>query len=427
MKNFLSASRAAGVLLCYYGLLCLPTAARTTGAEARDGVPSAAAAHRLDRRESGLIPSLSQTFRAQWEERKIQISRFLTGRHQSEIAVYPVVNLPLRDTIPAAYRVRVKIGPERFQLDMDTGSSVTWVPDRKGTVADPMQLDPFDPSLASSSFQRDGSTFGATYGINKSDGEIAGYTGSALVSIGRSTVRQTIGIVTESSVRFAGFFAPAMVGVLGMDGGNGDGAPGKIYSSSIMRTLVSSEEKQPLFTVSLPLGRYSHINIGQIDHSRYTGQLVQTVTHPEAWGAWAVKAFAVSVGEGEPVDTSEKFSAFDTGTSGMILAEAVVRAYKGQVPGVSQETGEDQIQVPCDAKLPDLHLHLHSASGRSGVVTIPGAILLGDRIPLDPQNCWLRMHSAGPTKYQFFGLPVFNSHFFVFDFRAGISCAPHAQ
>ncbi|KAI9816442.1 MAG: hypothetical protein M1826_001832 [Phylliscum demangeonii] len=125
MKGFLPAPGAAGLLLCCYRLLCLPTAARATGPEASEGVPTAAARHRLERRESGLIPYLLQQLPQQWDGRKIQLSRFLTGCHQSEIAVYPVVQSPLRDTMPVAYRVPVKIGPERFQLLMDTGSPVT--------------------------------------------------------------------------------------------------------------------------------------------------------------------------------------------------------------------------------------------------------------------------------------------------------------
>ncbi|KAI9816443.1 MAG: hypothetical protein M1826_001833 [Phylliscum demangeonii] len=209
-----------------------------------------------------------------------------------------------------------------------------------------------------------------------------------------------------------------------------------------MRTLVSSAKKQPLFTVSLPLGRYSYINLGQIDHSRYAGELIHTETFPRARGVWAVTAFAVSVGSSrghQPAvsfDTSEKISMFDTGSSGMVLPEPVVRAYMSQVPGgaSSPDPVNDEIHVRCDAKLPDLHLHLHpasgsrsgSGSGRSGIATVPGAMLLGDRVLLDPRHCCLRMQSAGHSDYQLFGLPLFNSHFVVFDFHAGISLALHA-
>ena len=99
----------------------------------------------------------------------------------------------------------------------------------------------------------------------------------------------------------------------------------------------------------------------------------------------------------------------DTGTSILILQDAIVKDFYNSVPGSSM--GPSGFIFPCDAKLPDLSISF----GNSYTATLPGSSLIFNKVASTNNNCFGAVQSNNGQQMQVLGVNFFNNQFVVFD------------
>ena len=139
--------------------------------------------------------------------------------------------------------------------------------------------------------------------------------------------------------------------------------PQKTFFDNVMGDL-----EQPLFTANLKHGTTGAYEFGTIDQTAFQGQLAQ-VPVDSSQGFWSFSSTSASV-NGQSVQTSGSAIA-DTGTSLMLVDDAVVQMYWSQVAGAQNSTQDGGVIFPCSAQLPDLQV----AMGDSYMATVSGDLL----------------------------------------------------
>lgn len=110
---------------------------------------------------------------------------------------------------------------------------------------------------------------------------------------------------------------------------------------------------------------------GKIDTSKFQGSLSFTPVDSSR-GFWEFESRSFAVGDGETQTNDAASPAIaDTGTSLMLVDDAVVQAYWSQVDGARKDKTLQAIVFPCDAQLPDFHVAL----GPDYMAKIPGLLM----------------------------------------------------
>lgn len=125
----------------------------------------------------------------------------------------------------------------------------------------------------------------------------------------------------------------------------------------------------PVFTAQLKGGTVGAYEFGIIDETAFTGTLT-TVPVDSSRGFWEFDSQKVIVNGQTTVIANGKAIA-DTGTSLMLVSDAMLQAYWSQVKNaqVSQDAGG--VIFPCNAQLPDLQV----AVGPKYMATVPGKFM----------------------------------------------------
>ena len=132
---------------------------------------------------------------------------------------------------------------------------------------------------------------------------------------------------------------------------------------------VMGDLEQPVFTANLKHGTTGAYEFGTIDNTAFSGQLAQ-VPVDNSQGFWGFSSSSASV-NGQSAQASSSSAIADTGTSLMLVDDAVVQLYWGQVEGAQNSDQFGGFIFPCDAQLPDLQI----AMGDNYMATIPGDLL----------------------------------------------------
>jgi hypothetical protein len=101
-------------------------------------------------------------------------------------------------------------------------------------------------------------------------------------------------------------------------------------------------------------------------------------------------------------------SIVDTGTSILILQDAIVKDFYNAVPGSSM--GPSGFIFPCNSKLPDLSISF----GESYTAKIPGSSLIFNKVA-GTDDCFGALQSNNGQQMQVLGVSFFNNQFVVFD------------
>ena len=129
--------------------------------------------------------------------------------------------------------------------------------------------------------------------------------------------------------------------------------------------------EQPLFTVNLRHATVGSYEFGRIDASQFQGSLsFAPIDNSRGFWEFESKSFAVGDGKVEANDNASPAIA-DTGTSLMLVDDAVVQAYWSKVEGANLDSKLQAVVFPCDAQLPDFHV----AIGSDYMATIPGPLM----------------------------------------------------
>ncbi|KAF2494086.1 acid protease [Lophium mytilinum] len=303
----------------------------------------------------------------------------------------------------------VKIGGQTLNMDFDTGSSDLWVFNTALSTAEIGGHTAFDPTKSSTFKAIDNAAFSISYGDGS---DAAGTVGNDVVDIGGATVTaQAVELATAVSQSFVqdtnndGLVGLAFSKLNTVTIG-GAKTPQKTFFDNVMASLA-----QPVFTVDLESDGSGTYEFGNIDTTRFTGPLA-FVAVDATNGFWQFDSPGFTINGKAQQNAAASPAIADTGTSLLLVDDAVAQAYYAQVKGAVNDPNSGGFVYPCDTTPPDFGV----AIGTGGYV----ANVPGDQItfaPVDATNttCFGGVQSNGGSSLQIYGDTMFKSQFVVFN------------
>ncbi|KAJ8069165.1 hypothetical protein OCU04_002837 [Sclerotinia nivalis] len=299
----------------------------------------------------------------------------------------------------AEYLIPVTVGGQTLNLDLDTGSADLWV---------------FSSLLGSSS--RSGhdiytssksSTYkalsGYSWDISYADGSGAsGVVGTDTVTIGKTTVTgQAVELANQVSSEFISDSSDGLVGLAFSSINTVSPRSQSTFFDNAANSLDS-----PIFAAYLPVNADGAYDFGYTDSSKYTGSITYTSVS-SGNGFWEFPSTSYKVGS--TVHSSSGYTGIaDTGTTLILMSDAVNSAYYAQVKGASYSNSEGGYVFPCSATLPTLSFKIGNT-----YVTIPSNLL--NYGVASGSTCYGALQSAGGGSQNIYGDVFFNAYYVVFD------------
>ena len=327
----------------------------------------------------------------------------------------------------------VIIGSDTFQVIYDTGSSLLWVPSSQcGSSCDNRQ------SYTGEYTDLD-SQFSLTYG----SGPVSGEYVKAPVTLADSSLSSfKMGLAT--SVGFPGFSSGEYDGLLGLAWPSLNQDP----NTPVIVPSLYAEGAIPenLFAIYLtPDGTGGELSLGEIDTSRYSGNMTWLTLTQEQW--WTVNMIGVAVNNVGVVTSNPRIlsapestadlAILDSGTSLIVgptgSVDTIVREIKS-VSGVdvSYDSRSQIFAVPCSdvKKLPPITFVLADArTGQSYHYTMTGPAYVVASLSSSKNMCPLAFQeggSGGNSNLWILGDPFLRTFYSVYDYensRVGLAAA----
>ncbi|RDL31972.1 Acid protease [Venustampulla echinocandica] len=310
------------------------------------------------------------------------------------------------------YLAPVTIGGQTMNLNFDSGSSDLWIFNTQLSVASQKGHTNFDPAKSATFKAMPGATFSISYG----DGSGAsGNVGTDTVDIGGVSVKnQAIELATAVSASFvADANSNGLVGLAFSKLNTVKPQKQKTFFDNVMPSLA-----EPVFTADLRKAAVGAYEFGRIDTARFNGSLTWTPVNTTQ-GFWQVTSQKFQVGSRTAITVPGAQAIADTGTTLMLVNDAVVNAYYSQVSGAVKETSG--VVFPCNAKLPDLSVDINGAYM---------AVVKGSDINFAPADntgttCFGGVQSIA-SNLQIYGDIMFKSQFVAFHGgNNSLGMAPH--
>ncbi|KAI8630994.1 secreted aspartic proteinase precursor [Xylariaceae sp. FL1651] len=308
----------------------------------------------------------------------------------------------------------VNIGTPRQQLylDLDTGSSDTWVFSTETSKTEVQGQTLWDPSKSSTSALIDGCSWSILYG-DWSTSEGTCYTDT--FALGNLSIPN---MTIESATFVSSMFSSDsnVSGLVGL------GWPALKQTTPPQKALIeflADVLDEPVFTVDFRHNSSDgSFNFGYIDGQLHEPDIVYTNVDTSD-GFWGVKNTAFGIG-GENLTYSfltPKNVIVDTGTTLLYAPEASVDTYFSKVPGANFSEQEFGYVVPCDAELPDFLWEISDDAGNAVKGAIPGAYLIYAHT--DDQMCFAGLQSMDSFSGVdgILGDIFLKSAFFIFDIK----------
>jgi len=238
----------------------------------------------------------------------------------------------------------------------------------------------------------------------------SGTVGTDTVAVGSATVTsQAVEVATTVSSAFSTDVADGLMG-LAFDSINSvSPKQQKTFFSNIQSQLA-----QPVFTVFLNESNTGEYEFGNIDSSKFTGNINYTPVNTEN-GFWQFTSTSYQINGKTASNANASPTIADTGTSLALLDDAVVEAYYAQVTGASYSSAEGAWLIPCTGTLPSFGV----AIGSTGYfATIPGSAV--NYAPASSRGgqssmCFGGIQSNSGEGFQIIGDVMLRQHFVVFD------------
>lgn len=264
----------------------------------------------------------------------------LSNDHAESVSKEAVsVRLPQADQLFGAY-VDIGTPSQRFLLEVDTGSPLTWVFSTEMPKREHHSHRLFDPSK-SSSFQGSSKDFKLPY---QDDSFVEGSWAWDLVKIDSLTLPNTaIGVAKNvSSLYIKG----TMDGILGLT-----------LKSDVLNSILDNESlKQHIFTLRLTRDGPGELTLGSVD-TRYASSNINYVPlSSDVWKGWKFPTNGIKV-QGRFVPryiTPIKEAVIDSGTALLYLHPTVVQAVYDLIPGSKFDKEQEGYVVPVGSIYPSL-------------------------------------------------------------------------
>jgi aspergillopepsin I len=220
----------------------------------------------------------------------------------------------------------------------------------------------FNPSTASKFKTMKDYTWDITYGDGSS---ASGTVGKAPVTIGSTTISNQAVEITKS-------VTDDLVGDTNCDGLLGLSFKSLNTVSPVQQTPfffnALSSLSAPVFTANLKHDKAGSYDFGIIDSKKYSGDIVYTDVDSSD-GYWAFTSPSYKVGNKVHKHSAKAIA--DTGTSLLLLEDAVVDTYYKSVKGAAYDDDEGAYTFPCKSTLPSFSV----AVTEKDYVTIPGTLM----------------------------------------------------
>ena len=313
--------------------------------------------------------------------------------------------------------------------DIADFASTRWVFNTGLSSADSAGHTNFDTGKSSTFTALPGQTFSVSYGDNSG---AAGTVGTDTVNIGGATVTsQAVELATAVSSSFVqDTSSSGLVGLAFSKLNEVRPTQQKTFFDNIGPSLA-----EPVLTANLKHATAGAYEFGTIDSTQFQGDLQWTDVDADS-GFWQFASSSFSVGSGAVQQNTDNSPAIaDTGTSLLLVDDAVINGYYSQVPGAEMSEQEGGVVFPCGTDLPDLNIAL----GPSNMATIPGSVLNFAEIPAGnsakrakrgngAKSCFGAIQSSSGAGIQILGDVMFKAQFVAFNNgNNSIGFAPHAN
>lgn len=255
--------------------------------------------------------------------------------------------------------------------------------------------DVYNPTKSKTSKKLSGATWSISYGDGSSaSGDV--YTDTVTVG-GIAIKNQAVELASKISAQFA-------------QDVNNDGLLGLAFSS--INTVKPNQQTtwfdtgvnqgafaQNVFTADLKHNAPGTYDFGYIDAAKHKGNIVYTDVD-SSQGFWEFTGTGYQVGSSKFVSTSIDAIA-DTGTTLLLMDDAIVSAYYKQVQGAKMDNTQGGYVFPCSAKLPNFSLGIGS-----GTATIPASLMSLGAVSQGSSSCF-----GGLQSNQGIGLSIYGDVF----------------
>lgn len=126
-------------------------------------------------------------------------------------------------------------------------------------------------------------------------------------------------------------------------------------------------------------------------------------------GFWQFAVSGVTVGQGQPQALAHQAIA-DTGTTLMLMPDAVVNAYYSQIPSAAVDTQAGGVVFNCNDTIPDLTAIINGYQA-----VIPGNIIRFAQVSANSPQCFGGIQSGQGLPFAIYGDIFLKAQFTVFD------------
>jgi hypothetical protein len=181
-------------------------------------------------------------------------------------------------------------------------------------------------------------------------------------SPGLTVTSQGVEVATQVSSSFTSDTQNSGLVGLGFDVGNQASPAQKTWLTNVLPQLSS-----PLFSADLRHATAGRYDFGFVDTSVNTSAVTYTaVSSSQGYWEWTSTGYGV----GSSFTSSSWSTIADTGTSLLLVPQAIVNAYYGQVSGAAYDNSQGGVTFPCSSSLPNFVFGVGSAR-----ITVPGSFV----------------------------------------------------
>ncbi|KAI0477526.1 secreted aspartic proteinase precursor [Xylariaceae sp. FL0804] len=309
------------------------------------------------------------------------------------------VNTP--EEYDSEYLTPVSIGTpaQKLNMDFDTGSADLWVFSSELPAGDRSGHSVYTPGSSSTAKQLAGSTWEIEYGDGSSaSGNV--YTDTVTIA-GVTVAGQAVEAAEQLSSEFeSDSDNDGLVGLAFSSINQVSPKPQKTFFDNAKASLTS-----PLFAADLVHDAPGVYDFGYTDSAKYTGSITYASVNSAA-GFWTFPLSGYKVGGTSYSGTTSVIA--DTGTSLLLLPEAIAVDYYEQVDGAELSEAAGGFVFPCSATLPTFAYKVGSAT-----ITVPAAYLNYE--PFEDDYCFGGLQSSEGLGENILGDVGLKAAYVVFD------------